>query len=206
MERSGTLDWNERYSGEGYFFGTAPSQFLARHGGLIPPGSRVLCVADGEGRNSVYLARAGHRVCAFDYAPAAVSKARALAREQGVEVELHTAGIEGWDWSRSFDVVAGVFVQFATPPAKARLLDDMARAVAPGGLLMLHGYVPRQREEGYRSGGPGLVENLYTLDELRRTYPGWEELVAEDYDAQLEEGEGHSGRSALVDFIARKPT
>ena len=205
MERPATTDWNERFSTEGYVFGRAPAQFLTRQAALMPEGAEVLCVADGEGRNAVFLAGEGHRVTAFDVAPAALEKARALAEESGVEADFHQAGIEDWDWGRGFDVVAGIFVQFVGPPEKRGFLQNMGRAVRPGGLLMLHGYVPRQREEGYRTGGPRDVANLYTVEELRLVYAGWEVLAAEDYDAELEEGEGHKGPSALVDFVARKP-
>lgn len=196
--------WNERFSQEAYVFGTEPAGFLKAHAAAIPKGASVLCVADGEGRNSVYLAELGYRVTAFDSAPAALEKARALARARGVEVAFHEAGIEGWDWSQRFDAVVGVFIQFVGPPEKARLLRYTGEAVADGGLVLLHGYHPRQRDEGYRSGGPGAVENLYTEAELRAIFDGFEVLEAREYDAELVEGEGHLGRSALVDFIARK--
>jgi SAM-dependent methyltransferase len=75
--------WNERYATEDYLFGTEPAAFLAREAARLPPASRVLCVADGEGRNSVHLARLGHAVTAFDMSPNAVEKARRLAAVRG---------------------------------------------------------------------------------------------------------------------------
>jgi len=195
--------WDQRYAAQaGYLFGTEPAAFLRARADDLAPGSRVLCVADGEGRNSVYLAGLGHRVVAFDASSVALDKARALAEAQGVSVDFHLSGIEDWDWSRTYDAVVGVFIQFAPPDLRDRLLGWMGQAVAPGGLLLLHGYAPRQVD--YGTGGPPNAENMYTEAMLRAAFDGWEILRLADYDAEIDEGEGHSGRSALVDLVARK--
>lgn len=196
--------WDERYAGKDYLFGTAPAAFVADQGGVLPPGSRILSLADGEGRNSVHLAGLGHQVTAMEQSPVALQKARALAAARGTSVDFRQAGVESWDWSQPFDAVLGVFIQFAGPALRATIHAGIARAVVPGGLVMLHGYAPRQIANG--TGGPRAVENLYTLDGLRADFPGWQILRAADYDAVIHEGTGHSGPSALVDFIARKPT
>jgi len=196
-------DWDQRFARSGYLFGTEPAAFLRAQAGGLAPGSRVLCVADGEGRNSSYLAGLGHRVTAFDASGVALDKARALAAERGVSVDFVQSGIEDWDWSRTHDAVVGAFIQFAPPELRDRLFGWMAQAVAPGGLLLLHGYAPRQVE--YGTGGPPRAANMYTEDLLRAAYDGWEILRLEDYDAEIDEGPGHSGRSALVDLVARKP-
>lgn len=196
--------WDERYDRQDYLFGTAPAAFLAAHAGVISPGSRVLCVADGEGRNSVYLAGLGHHVTAFDASTVGIDKARKLARTRGVTVDFRVSSIEDWDWRRSFDAVVGIFIQFVGPEERARLLADMGRAVTPGGLLLLHGYAPRQVDNG--TGGPPHPENMYTEDMLAAAFRGWEVLRSADYDLVIDEGPGHSGQSALVDFVARKPS
>ncbi|MBK5926199.1 class I SAM-dependent methyltransferase [Rhodobaculum claviforme] len=196
--------WDARYGAPGYLFGTEPAAFLRRHGGRLAPGARVLSVADGEGRNAVWLARQGHAVTAFDASSVALDKARLLAAEAGVTVAFHHAGVEDWDWRpAAFDAVVAVFVQFAPPPLRARMFEGMARTLRPGGLLLLHGYAPRQI--GYGTGGPGAVENLYTLPMLCDAFAGWQVPHAADHDADLAEGTGHAGRSALVDFVALKP-
>jgi len=195
-------DWDQRFARSGYLFGTEPADFLRREAGQLAPGSRVLCVADGEGRNSSYLAGLGHQVTAFDASGVALDKAHALAAERGVSVDFVQSGIEDWDWSRTHDAVVGVFIQFAPPELRDRLFGWMARAVAPGGLLLLHGYAPRQ--VGYGTGGPPCAANMYSEDLLRAAFEGWEILRLTDYDAEIDEGEGHSGRSALVDLVARK--
>lgn len=195
--------WDKRYAEPGYLFGTEPAAFLAREAGVIAPGARVLCLADGEGRNSVYLAGLGLDVVAMEASGVALGKARALAEQRGVAVEFRQSGIEDWDWDQPFDAVVGVFIQFAPPAMRQAIHQGIARALVPGGLVLLHGYAPRQI--GYGTGGPPMVENLYTLDGLRADFPGWQVLRAEDYDADLAEGTRHVGKSALIDFIARKP-
>lgn len=197
--------WDERFAGAEYAFGTEPASFLAREAGRLRPGQTALLLADGEGRNSVFLAGCGIEVTAMDASARGLDKARALAAARGVAVEFRRADILDWDWQeRVYDAVIGIFMQFLSPAERARVFDGIARAVAAGGLVMLHGYAPRQI--GYGTGGPKSAENLYTPDLLRRAFPGWEVLVARDDDADLAEGTRHVGRSALVDFVARKPT
>ena len=195
--------WNERYAGDDYLFGTEPADFLKRAAPFLTPGETALAIADGEGRNSVWLAVQGLRVTAFDSAPNAVAKARKLAAARGVDVAFHVEDLDGWDWSQTYDVVAGIFIQFVGPEARALLFDRIKGALRPGGLLLLHGYAPRQVD--YGTGGPPLPENMYTEALLRAAFAGWEVLRLADFDAEVDEGRGHSGRSALVDFIARKP-
>ena len=194
--------WNDRYAGDDYLFGTEPADFLRRAEPWLTGGT-ALCIADGEGRNSVWLAGQGLTVTAFDPAENAVAKARKLAAARRVAVDFHLADLNAWDWSRQFDVVAGIFIQFVGPDDRARLFERIRGAVRPGGLLLLHGYAPRQVD--YGTGGPPQRENMYTGDLLCDAFAGWEVLRLADFDAEVDEGRGHSGRSALVDFIARKP-
>ena len=99
--------WDKRYAGAEYMFGTAPNAFLAGQAGLLKPGQRALCVADGEGRNSVWLAQQGLQVSAFDISPVGVAKARQLATAQGVTVGYEVSDVAGWHWPEAaFDVVA----------------------------------------------------------------------------------------------------
>ncbi|MBL8289031.1 MAG: class I SAM-dependent methyltransferase [Rubrivivax sp.] len=200
--------WNRRFAGETFLFGTEPNAWLRAHAGWLAPGSRVLCVADGEGRNSVFLARQGHRVEAFDIAANAVAKAQAFAAREGVQVGYALADCDSYAWPSmpgdAFDAVAAIFVQFADPPQRQRLFANMVRALKPGGLLLLHGYTPKQLE--YRTGGPPILEHLYTEAMLREAFAGSAEIVElTEYEAEIHEGSGHSGRSALLGLVARRP-
>lgn len=196
--------WNERYAGDEYHFGTEPAEFVKRHAHYLPAGAAVLSVADGEGRNSVWLAQQGMRVTAMDGAPNAVDKGRRLAEARGVQVDFRVADIAEWNWDGAqYDAVLAVFIQFAPPAMRDRIFGGMVRALKPGGLLMLHGYAPRQ--VSYGTGGPGKPDHMYTTELLRERFSGFEFLELADYDAEIREGRGHSGKSALIDCIARKP-
>ncbi len=206
QEREGTgmMDrmWDTRYAAEGYLFGTAPAAFLTRAAGDLAPGS-ALAVADGEGRNSVFLAERGLKVTAFDASPVAVAKAQALAMDRGVAVDHRMAAVEDWDWSIPHDNVVAIFIQFAPPPLRDAIFAGMTRALKPGGILMLHGYRPAQL--AYGTGGPRQSDNLYTKDLLQDAFADLEILRLDAYDAEVSEGSGHAGMSALIDLIARKP-
>ncbi|MDQ2092638.1 SAM-dependent methyltransferase [Rhodalgimonas zhirmunskyi] len=197
--------WETRFQTPDYVFGKAPARFLPDHADYLTPGLSALSVADGEGRNSVYLARQGLTVTALEFAPSAIAKARALAREHDVEVDLHKADViaDPFPVKGPFDITLGIFIQFVGPKERAALFDKMAQTTAPGGLLMLHGYTPKQLD--YGTGGPRALENLYTPDLLAGAFSGWEILENRPHERDLDEGKGHSGRSALIDFIARKP-
>ncbi len=197
--------WNQRFGADGYLFGTAPNAFLASRKALLRPGMTALCVADGEGRNSAWLAEQGLEVTAFDFSPVAVEKARRLAAERRVTVLYEVASVYDWRWPEAaFDLVAAIFVQFADPPMRRFLFERMIRVLKPGGLVLLEGYTPRQLE--YRTGGPPHRENLYTEGMLREAFAEIEILELKEYDADVAEGSGHFGRSALIDLVARKPT
>lgn len=198
------MSWDQRYATDDYVFGTAPSGFLTAHAGLIPRGARTLCVADGEGRNSVWLAQQGCDVTAFDLSPNALSKAARLAKDAGVAPSFTLSTIEDWDWDAArYDLVVAVFIQFAPPDLRARLFAGLRRALAPGGRLMLHGYTPQQVDFG--TGGPGNPDFMYTETLLRDAFGDLTILRLDSYEKILEEGAGHSGRSALIDLIADAP-
>jgi hypothetical protein len=122
----------------------------------------------------------------------------------GVEVAFHAADILTWDWSADpVDAVLAVFIQFLAPPDRARVFAGFRSALCPGGLLLLHGYAPRQVD--YGTGGPPHRENMYTLPILKAAFADFDILETRDYDAVISEGAGHNGLSGLVDFVARKP-
>jgi SAM-dependent methyltransferase len=196
--------WNRRFADEGFLFGTDPNGWLQAQADVWAPGQRVLCVADGEGRNSVWLAARGLQVDAFDIAEAGVAKARRLAASQGVHVNLQVADCDGWTWPvAAYDGVAAIFVQFADPAMRERLFARIVASLRPGGTLVLQGYTPQQLE--YRTGGPGIVSHLYTEAMLREAFAGMHIEKLHSYEADLAEGSGHHGRSALVGLVARKP-
>lgn len=196
--------WDERYAAPGYLFGTAPSVFLEEQKDYLRPGDTALAVADGEGRNSVFLAERGLRVTAMDASAVAVAKARTLAAERGVTVDFNVANILDWPWTPdSYDLVVGIFIQFSPPGEREVVFAGMKRTLKPGGLLLLHGYRPEQL--AYGTGGPPHGENMYTEEFLREAFRDMEILRLSAYDRVVEEGCAHRGMSALIDLVARKP-
>ena len=196
--------WETRYQGADYLFGTEPAAFLKTHAALFAPGQSALSVAEGEGRNAVFLAQQGLTVTALEFAPSALAKAERLARARGVSARFLESDVLSAPFpAESYDHVLGIFIQFASPPARARLFGKMKAATTPGGLVLLHGYTPAQI--AFKTGGPPQAENMYTETLLRAAFEGWEILTCKSYEADIAEGKGHAGRSALIDFIARKP-
>jgi SAM-dependent methyltransferase len=195
--------WNKRFAADGYLFGTEPNAWLREHAGVWTTGQRVLCVADGEGRNSVWLARRGLQVDAFDIAEVGVAKARRLAAEQGATVNFQVADCDSFAWPEAhYDGVAAIFVQFADPALRERLFAHLQRSLKPGGTLLLQGYTPKQLE--YRTGGPPRLSHLYTAAMLREAFAAMEIVELRDYEADVAEGTGHHGRSALIGLVARR--
>jgi SAM-dependent methyltransferase len=195
--------WEGRFAVEHYVFGTAPNAFLARNVGAIAQGARVLSIADGEGRNGVWLAEQGLAVTAQDFSPRAQEKAQTLARERGVTLDFELSDLNERDWvPGAFDAVVGIFFQFLGPDARAAAFDGIARTLRPGGVLLIEGYGPRQLE--FATGGPKRLENLYTEELLREAFAAFAEVKVTAYEAEISEGPGHAGMSALVDLVARR--
>jgi cyclopropane fatty-acyl-phospholipid synthase-like methyltransferase len=196
--------WNERYAGEEYHFGTEPNAFLVSQQGMLKPGMSCLAVADGEGRNGVWLAQQGLEVLSVDSSSVALEKAGKLAQQRGVNAKFEQVDLEQWDWGANrFDAVAAIFIQFAQPGMRENIFAHMRRCLKPGGLLLLQGYTPRQLQ--YATGGPSQAENLYTEALLRKEFADMEILHLCEHDDIIREGSGHSGMSALIDLVARKP-
>lgn len=195
--------WNEVFSTPEYIYGTEPCAFLLTCADLLRPGQSALSIADGEGRNSVWLAAQGLHVTAFDGSQAAIDKARALAAQRGVTVDYHLSRAEDWDWSAQYDVVVGIFIQFAPPALRARIFAGMKQAVKPGGLILLQGYRPEQIAHG--TGGPRNPDHLYTRALLQDAFGDFDILRLREHDAVLAEGSGHAGMSALIELVARAP-
>ncbi len=198
------MHWNDRFAGPDFYYGLEPAAFLPAQAWRIAPRAQVLSVAEGEGRNAVWLAAQNLCVHALDGSAAARAKARRLAAMRRVSLTTEETDLARYIWPvAGFDAVLGVFIQFAAPALRDAMFRGMKQALRPGGLLLLHGFSVRQR--GNSSGGPRQADQLWTLALLRGAFAGWEVLHQADYDATLNEGQGHAGAAALIDFVVRKP-
>ena len=166
-------------------------------------GQSALSVADGEGRNGVWLAEQGLDVLAVDFSESALAKARALATRRGVRLRTELADIFTWRWPQAaFDVVVAVFTQVAFPLQRAEFFLNLKRALRPGGLLLMQGY--RTEQLKYGTGGPPEVERLYTRSLLEQEFGDLAELEIHEHDSVINEGSAHVGMSALIDVVGRK--
>ncbi len=191
--------WDERYSRDGWLFGTEPNEFLKSQAHRIPPGE-VLCLGEGEGRNSVFLAEEGYEVVGVDRSQVGMDKAQALARERGVSVETVVSSIEDFDLKeREWEGIVSIFFHLPVELRK-RVHRSVVKGLAPGGILILEAYTPEQLEHG--TGGPADQAKLMTLAELREEFRGLDFVVAREVEREVNEGEIHRGPSAVVQVVA----
>jgi cyclopropane fatty-acyl-phospholipid synthase-like methyltransferase len=195
--------WNDRFSTPGFLFGTEPNAFLKSQAHLLVRGQTALSVADGEGRNGVFLASLGLDVLAIDFSPVALAKSRELAASRGVALATEQTDVLQWRWpTAAFDVIAAIFIQFATEAERPRLFAGIKQALRPRGLLLMQGYRPEQL--AYATGGPKEAGNFYTRALLEAAFGDFAELQIREHDDVVQEGSGHSGMSALIDVVGRK--
>ena len=193
--------WNERYGGADYFYGTAPNDFLVSVAAEIPAGP-VLCLAEGEGRNAVFLAGRGHAVTAVDQAEAGLAKARVLAQARGVPLTAIAADLAEFTITpQAWSGIVAIFMHL--PPAlRATVLARAAAGLRPGGVFVMEAYRPAQLRHG--TGGPRDVTLLPSLAELRAELGDLDFEIAREIERDVREGGGHTGMSAVVQVLARR--
>ena len=193
--------WEQRYGTETYLFGTEPNEFLRSCMSLFPSGV-ALCLAEGEGRNAVFLAEHGHEVHSVDLTEAGVSKTLALADRRGVTVDAVVGDLADFDiGTERWDLIVSIFAHTA-PATRRDLHRRVVASLKPGGMFLLEAYTPDQIGRG--TGGPPTAATTMTLEGLRTEHYGLELLHAEELDREVIEGPGHTGSGAVVQVIARK--
>ena len=194
--------WNERYATEEYVYGTAPNAFLTSVAGQVPVGSRLLCLAEGEGRNAVYLAGLGHDVVAVDQSAVGLDKAQRLAKEKGVEIEVVVADLAEYQIEpASWDAIISIFCHIP-PELRKRIHASVVAGLAPGGLFILEGYTQGQLE--LKTGGPPVAELMMALDDLKLELDGLNFKHAVELHRNVVEGRLHNGLGAVVQIIGIK--
>lgn len=194
--------WNQRYGGDEYFYGTSPNAFIAESVSLIPTGP-VLCLAEGEGRNAVFLAAHGYTVTAMDQSTAGLAKARRLASSRGVTINTVTADLS--EFVITPKAWSGIVATFVHLPQLLRreVHRRVVEGLQPGGVYLLEAYTPEQVK--YKTGGPvNQPELLMQLKDLRTELAGLELVIAHERVRDVNEEPGHRGLSAVVQVAARK--
>lgn len=196
--------WDQRYSQPGLLYGSEPNAWLMRQRRLFANGGKALVVADGEGRNGVWLASCGLQVDAFDISEVAVAKARQLAQQAVVTVNFSVADAYSYTWPpQTYDFVVGIFIQFAAPRQRRALFDAMLASLKPGGYLILQGYTPSPAE--LEAMGPDLLDHLYTAEQLRTELAAAEIIELQVYQELLAEQPQQAEPAALIGVLAQKP-
>jgi SAM-dependent methyltransferase len=194
--------WDARFAEAGFAYGTQPNDFLREQAASLPLGDS-LCLAEGEGRNGVFLAELGHRVTVQDLSAVGLAKAQKLAAERGVRLETDCSDLQTFaPRPESTDLVVAIWMHLS-PPLRARVLAQAISALRPGGHLILEAYSPRQLALG--TGGPPTQELLVEPQQLRHDLAGLELLVLVERQRVVSEGPYHQGTSSVVQALGRKP-
>jgi SAM-dependent methyltransferase len=194
--------WDERYGEAGFAYGTEPNDFLAASLQQLPASGTVLCLADGEGRNSVFLAQHGHTVTTVDSSSVGLAKARALASERGVKITTCLADLTDYQLPEdTYDAIISIFCHL--PPQVRRVLHGrIASSLKKGGVFLLEGYTPRQLDHG--TGGPPIKELLMEIGELKKELQQLDIIHGTELEREIYEGRLHTGLGAVVQLIAIK--
>lgn len=196
------MNWDERYSAPGFVYGTAPNDFLAAVAARIPPG-RLLSLAEGEGRNAVFLAKRGFQVTAVDGSQVGLAKARQLAATQGVAIATEVVDLADFHIAPgAWDAILACFCHLP-PSLRARLHREAVAGLRPGGHFILEAFAKEQLAFG--TGGPSDPELLMSLPELQAELAGLSWLHAAALERDVLEGRGHTGRAAVVQLLGVKP-
>jgi len=194
--------WDSRYDEEGFAYGTEANTFLTSFTDSFKAGQNVLVIGDGEGRNGVWLAQQGCSVVSVDSSKVGVEKAKQLASEKGVEIDAICADLTEWDWPEShFDYVVIIYVHFP-PEIKELLHDKVISTIKAGGQLIMESFSPDQLN--YSSGGPPVLEMLYTAEMMKSDFKLLEIQQLEECVTELNEGKYHCGEGAVVRLVAQK--
>ncbi|SCA56015.1 putative Tellurite resistance protein TehB [Candidatus Terasakiella magnetica] len=194
--------WDKRYAREQFQYGLKPNQFLEEQSHFLSPKRQILAVADGEGRNGVWLAEQGHRVLSVDGSKVATEKAQKLAVEREVIMATQCTDLYHWGWPENqYDCVVSIYFHMQSSQ-RQRLHRNMVRALRPNGLIILEAFSKDQY--GRDSGGPPDQDWLYSVDELREDFKDLQLECLEEVETTLDEGPLHCGKASVVRLIGMK--
>lgn len=194
--------WNERYSEDGFAYGTTANDFLKDKFHRLPTGGKILCIAEGEGRNAVFLAEQGFKVTAVDFSEVAMKKARTFAEARKVDIETTVANLLDYDFGENkWDGIVSIFGHLP-PEIRTEVHQKIIKALRPGGLFIMEAYTPEQLQLG--TGGPKDVSMLITKDIISTELFSLKTELCHEERRVILEGKYHQGESAVIQFIGRK--
>jgi SAM-dependent methyltransferase len=194
--------WDQRYSEEGFAYGSEPNDFLVAAVEFLPPNGTILCLGEGEGRNAVYLAERGHHVVAVDSSAVGLAKAASFARHRGVVLRTEKADLADYTIPPfSYDGIISIFCHLR-PEIQAKVHAQIYQGLRPGGIFILEGFSKKQIE--FDSGGPKDEALLMDLDTLKQELSALKLRHTVERERVIHEGKYHDGRSAIIQVIGVK--
>jgi SAM-dependent methyltransferase len=192
--------WNERYSAEEYIYGTEPNSFLMEHAGKLA--GPVLSLAEGEGRNAVYLASVGLDVLGVDSSEVGLAKARKLAESRGATIRTEVVDLASYEpAANAFGSVVSIFAHLPSE-VRARLYPLVERSLKPGGVILLEAYSKEQIKRD--TGGPKELDMLMSVADLENAFADVEVVLLREMEREVVEGTFHTGVASVVQFLGRK--
>ena len=193
--------WNQRYKEEGYAYGDRPNDFLSQEVPRLKKGGKILCLAEGEGRNALFLARQGFQVTAVDFSEVGMNKLRQKAEVEKLPIEVITADLADFDMGENkWDGIISIFAHLPIP-VRVLVHDKIQKALKPDGVLILEAYHPKQM--GYNTGGPKDVTMLMDLNLLHEELPLLKPLFEAELEREIHEGKYHNGQSFVVQYTGQ---
>lgn len=195
--------WNEKFSRQGYLYGTEPNAFLKEQLQNIAAGSHILFLGEGEGRNACYAASLGFKATALDASDVGIAKCLSLARSLHVTLETLHVDLMHWEPTESYDAIMCSFLHL-NEPLRTQSFRKAVNALHEGGLFIAEFFSKKQLD--YTSGGPKAADLLYTTDALESIFsmPTLHTILLTECLDHLEEGSGHQGEASLIRVIIKK--
>ena len=197
--------WNERYNEAEYVFGTEPNDFLTEVFENIPTGGKVLCLAEGEGRNAVFLAEQGYKVTAMDLSEVGLNKALKLASDKGVDIKIEVADLADYQFGEAqWDGIVSIWAHL---PESVRqyVHAQITPALKPAGVFILEAYTEQQLTMDAVGGPPATQKERFgSLSLLRTELADLEEVIGTEKLRMISEGKRHQGLSAVVQYLGKK--
>jgi SAM-dependent methyltransferase len=195
--------WNERYGNTDFAYGLEPNDFLVFASQHLPRNSKILTIGEGEGRNALFLAKAGHDVIAVDQSDVGMTKAKKIAQQAGLNVETIAADLTDFDIGKNqYDVIISIFCHLPSVLRKTVQLR-IRGGLRQGGLFITEAYSPEQLQNN--TGGPKDLDMLVSLDELTHDFEDFELLHSNTGPREVNEGEFHHGKAIVTQYIGKKP-
>ena len=197
--------WDERYNEAEYIFGTEPNDFLREVFHNIPAGGKVLCLAEGEGRNAVFLAEQGYTVTAMDMSEVGLNKALKLAQERGVQITTQVADLADYDFGEGqWDSIVSIWAHLPEL-VRQHVHAQITPALKPDGVFILEAYTEQQLTMDAIGGPPATQKERFgSLTILRAELTDLDEITGIEKQRIISEGKRHQGLSAVVQYVGRK--